>query len=69
MLANSYLFDEGTTISSFAFLLEGSLGVGDAVFGGTLGVRWVRRKERSLLNKVCSDHLRVKLEEDRGSRQ
>ena len=32
MLANSYLFDEGTAVSSFAFLLEGLPGVGAALF-------------------------------------
>ena len=42
-LADLYIFDEGTTVSLFALLLEGSPGVGDALFGGTLGV--VRRAE------------------------
>ena len=43
-MANSYLFDEGPTVSSFAFLLEGSPGVGDALFGDTPGAAW--RAER-----------------------
>ena len=33
IFTNPYLFDEGPTVSSFAFLFEGLPGVGAALFG------------------------------------
>ena len=40
ILGNSYRFDEGPTVSSFAFLFEGLPGVGAALFGVAPGVAW-----------------------------
>ena len=44
IFANPYLFDEGPTVSSFAFLFEGLPGAGAALFGVAPGVaRYVER--------------------------
>ena len=44
IFANPYLFDEGPTVSSFAFLFEGLPGAGAALFGVAPGVaRYVKR--------------------------
>ena len=38
IFTNPYLFDEGLTVSSLAFLFEGLPGAGPALFGVALGV-------------------------------
>ena len=40
IFANPYLFDKGSAVSSFAFLFEGLLGVGAALFGDASGTAW-----------------------------
>ena len=83
IFANPYLFDEGSAVSSFAFLFEGLPGAGGALFGDAPGaawhaerlpfehrkVRWVRQNERTLSDEMPPDYLRVKQGEDLDNRR
>ena len=74
IFANPYLFDEGSAVSSFAFLFEGLPGEGLLSLEMPLGqhgapnaspfedrmVRWVRQNERTLSDEMSPDYLRVK---------
>ena len=78
IFANPYLFDEGPTVSSFAFLFEGLPGAGAALFGVAPRVaRYVKRlpfeardsavgkaEWRNPFGKMSPDYLRVKRGED-----
>ena len=75
-MANSYLFDEGMAVSSFAFLLEGLSGAGADHFEAAellpCEARYsavVRQNKSTLLEKVFLNYLHVKQEEGQGSRR
>ena len=84
IFANPYLFDEGPTVSSFAFLFEGLPGAGAALFGVAPRVaryaecppppwkhktgREGRRNEGTISGEMSPDYLRAKWGEDQGNR-